>query len=140
MSVTKIRTHHTTNNIESEDKEMNIEEKVHIIEVATHYLEIGAKFDDIENEEVKHMMKKIAANAICIGLYNFNKFVVGNISEGDLKTIQANWKEARNGLIRCLAIIDNEGEDLKDILSVEEIKEAMRYTIFEQTQCEGNED
>lgn len=130
----------TTNNIASEEKKMTIDEKKHTIEVAKRYLESGAKFDDIEEVEVKCMMKEIAANAVSIGLYNFSKFVVGNISGGDFKTIQKKWKDKKNELIRCLAIIENEGEDLKNILSAVEIEEAVRYTIFEQIQCAENED
>ena len=38
-----------------------------------------------------------------------------------------------------MAIIDNDGENLKDILTSEEIKEAVKYTIFEET-LEGKED
>lgn len=104
-----------------------------LIDMADMYIRQGVNTKHLTNEEVKKMMKKIAANAVCIGLYNFNRFVISNISEGDFKTIKENWKEARNDLIRCLAIIDNEGEDLKDLLGVEEINEAINYTIFEQT-------
>ena len=39
-----------------------------------------------------------------------------------------------------MKIIDNEGENLKDILTSEEIKEAVKYTIFEETgEVEYNE-
>ena len=110
-----------------------VDDKNTIITLADIAIKRGANTKDVSNVEVKKMMKKIAANAVCIGLYNFNRFVISNISEGDFKTIKENWKEARNDLIRCLAIIDNEGEDLKDLLGVEEINEAINYTIFEQT-------
>lgn len=104
-----------------------------IITLADIAIKRGANTKDVSNDDVKKMMKKIAVNAVCIGLYNFNRFVISNISEGDFSTIKENWKEARNDLIRCLEIIDNEGENLKDILGVEEINEAINYTIFEQT-------
>ena len=83
--------------------------------------------------EVRKMMKKIAANAVIIGLFKFNGFVISHICDGDFSTIKENWKETRNDLIRCLAIIDNNGDDLKDILGVDEIKEVVKYTIFEET-------
>lgn len=108
-------------------------EKKHAIEVAGKYIQLGADLEGIEDTNVKKYMKKIAANAVIIGLFNFNGFVISHICDGDFSTIKENWKETRNDLIRCLAIIDNNGEDLKDILGVEEIKEAVKYTIFEET-------
>ena len=120
-------------NKESEEN-MRLEEKKHAIEVAGEYIQLGAHLEDIEDSNVKKYMKKIAANAVIIGLFNFNRFVVGNIYDGDFAAIKKeHWKVTKNDLIRCLAIIDNDGEDLKDILGVEEIKEAVKYTIFEET-------
>lgn len=111
---------------------MREEEKKHAIEVAGKYIQSGADLESIEDTNVKKYMKKIAANAVIIGLFNFNGFVISHICDGDFSTIKENWKETRNDLIRCLAIIDNNGEDLKDILGVEEIEQAVKYTIFEE--------
>ena len=119
---------------------MREEEKRHAIEVAGKYIQLGPDLEGIEDTNVKKYMKKIAANAVIIGLFKFNGFVISHICDGDFSTIKENWKETRNDLIRCLAIIDNNGEDLKDILGVEEIKEAVKYTIFEETgEGEDNE-
>lgn len=119
---------------------MREEEKKHAIKVAGKYIQLGADIEDIEDTNVKKYMKKIAANAVIIGLYNFNGFVISHIWDGDFSTIKENWKKTRNDLIRCLTIIDNNGEDLKEILGVEEIDEAIKYTIFEQTEgCENDE-
>ena len=113
---------------------MRVEEKKHAIEVAGKYIQLGADLEDIEDANVKKMMKKIAANAVIIGLFNFNSFVIGNIYDGDFTAIKKeHWKVNKNDLIRCLAIIDNEGENLKDILTSEEIEQAVKYTIFEET-------
>lgn len=117
-----------------------VDDKNTIITLADIAIKRGANTKDVSNDEVKKMMKKIAANAVCIGLYNFNRFVISNISEGDFTSIKKNWREARNDLIRCLAIIDNDGEELKDILGVEEINEAINYTIFEQTGGSGEDE
>lgn len=122
--------------MEAEQKQ----EMVRLIKEAGVCLKCGRTIRECENDRLKKMIKKIAANAVCIGLYNFNMFVVGNISEGNFKTIQKDWKEARNKLSRYLTIIDNKGENLNDILTVDEIEEAMRYTIFEQMQREEDED
>lgn len=119
---------------------MRDEEKKHVIQVAGDYIQLGANLEDIEDSNVKKYMKKIAANAVCIGLYNFSSLVISHISEGDFTTIKPEWKDARVGMVKCLAIINNEGEDLKDILSREEIEEAVRYTIFEMETSEDDDE
>lgn len=106
------------------------------IKLAEKYIKSGVHTPTLENNEVKKMMKKIAANAVCIGLYNFNRFVIGHICEGDFTTIKPGWKDVRVGMVKCLAIINNEGEDLIDILGLEEIEDAVRFTLFE---LEGEE-
>ena len=110
------------------------EQKIKDIESAAMLIESGINSKSVNPPEVREMMKKIAANAVIIGLFNFNGFVISHISDGDFDRIKKeHWKVTKNDLIRCLAIIDNDGEDLKDILGVEEIKEAVKYTIFEET-------
>lgn len=120
---------------------MRDEEKKHVIQVAGEYIQLGANIEDIEDSNVKKYMKKIAANAVIIGLFNFNGFVISNIYDGDFNALdKERWEGIKNDLNRCLKIIDNEGENLKDILASEEIKEAVKYTIFEETgEGEGNE-
>ena len=88
---------------------------------------------EVENEDVADMMKKIAANALCMGLYNFNRFLISNIGDGEFKIAKPDFIKAKDDLNRCLMIVDNGGENLKDILTTEEIKEAINFTIFEQT-------
>lgn len=113
---------------------MRDEEKKHVIQVAGEYIQLGANLEDIEDSNVKKYMKKIAANAVIIGFFNFNGFVISHICDGDFNTLnKERWKEMKNDLNRCLEIIDNEGENLKNILTSEEIKEAVKYTIFEET-------
>lgn len=120
-------------NKESEEN-MRDEEKKHVIQVAGEYIQLGANLEDIEDSNVKNYMKKIAANAVIIGLYNFSGFVVSHICDGDFTIIEKeHWKYTKNDLIRCLAIIENEGENLKEILTSAEIEEAVKYTIFEET-------
>ena len=113
---------------------MRDEEKKHVIQVAGEHIQLGANLEDIEDSNVKKYMKKIAANAVIIGLFNFNGFVISNICDGDFNALdKERWKGIKNDLNRCLEIIDNEGENLKNILASEEIKEAVKYTIFEET-------
>lgn len=115
---------------------MTFNEKRELILLAEKNIKSGKNVSEVESEDVKKMMKKIAANAVSIGLYNFNSFVISNINEGDFTTIKPGWKDARVGMAKCLAIINNEGEDLIDILGLEEIEDAVRFTLFE---LEGEE-
>lgn len=109
-------------------------EKKDLIELASKYIKNGVHTTSLDNEEVKKMMKKIVANAVIIRLFNFNGFVISSICDGDFNALdKERWKGIQNDLNRCLEIIDNEGENLKDILTSEEIKEAVKYTIFEET-------
>lgn len=109
-------------------------EKRDLIVTAGAVLKSGADVTRLEDIEVKKMMKKIAANAVIIGLFNFNGFAISNIHDGDFNALdKERWKGIKNDLNRCLKIIDNEGENLKDILTSEEIEEAVKYTIFEET-------
>ena len=109
-------------------------EKKDLIICASKLIENGVCTTTFDNEEVKKMMKKIAANAVTIGLFNFNGFVISNIYDGDFNVLdKERWNGIKNDLNRCLKIIDNEGENLKDILTSDEIKEAVKYTIFEET-------
>lgn len=110
---------------------MTFDEERELILSAEKYIKSGVHTSTLENNEVKKMMKKIAANAVCIGLYNFNCFVIGHIGGGDFTSIKPEWKDARVGMAEYLAIINNEGENIKDILSLEEIENAVRFTIFE---------
>lgn len=119
---------------------MTFNEKRELILLAGKNIKSGKNASEVESEDVKKMMKKIAANAVSIGLYNFNCFVVSNIHEGDFTTIKPGWKDARDGMVKCLAIINNEGEGLIDILGLEEIEDAVRFTIFElETSEDDNE-
>lgn len=116
------------------------EQKIKDVKSAEMLISSGFNSKSVNPPEVRKMMKKIAANAVIIGLFNFNGFVISNIYDGDFNALdKERWKEMKNDLNRCLEIIDNEGENLKNILASEEIKEAVKYTIFEET-GEGEED
>lgn len=108
-------------------------EKKDLILSAGALVKNGVPTDDVENEDVVDMMKKIAVNAVCMGLYNFDRFVISNMCDAEFKIAKPDWTKAKDDLYRCLKIVDNGGENLKDILTTEEIKEAINYTIFEQT-------
>ena len=108
-------------------------EKKDLILSAGELVKNGILTTEVENEDDADMMKEIAANAVCIGLYNFSRFVISNIGNGEFKVNKPEWTKAKNDLYRYLTIIDNDGENLKDILTTEEIKEAINFTIFEQT-------
>ena len=115
-------------------------EKKDLILSAGESVKNGVLTTEIENKDVAAMMKEIAANALFIGLYKFNTIVISNIGDGNFETIKSKWSEAIHYLNGCLAIIGNEGENLKDILTTEEIDEAINYTIFEQTGKSENDE
>lgn len=108
-------------------------EKKDLILSAGALVKKGVPTTKIENKDVVAMMKKIATNAVCMGLYNFNRFVISNIWDGEFNIDNSEWGKAQDNLFRYLEIVDNGGENLKDILTTEEIEEAINYTIFEQT-------
>ena len=111
-----------------------IVQKIENIKSAAMLISSGINSKSVNPPEVREMMKKIAANAVIIGLFNFNGFVISHICDGDFNILDKDrWNEMKNDLNRCMKIIDNEGENLKDILTSEEIKEAVKYTIFEET-------
>lgn len=107
--------------------------KKDLILTAGGFIKNGVHTTEIENEDLVDMMKQIATNAVCVGLYNFNRFLISNIWDGEFKIAKPDFIKAKDYLNRCLMIVDSGGENLKDILTTEEIKEAINYTIFEQT-------
>lgn len=52
---------------------MTFDEKRELILLAEKNIKSRENVSKVESEDVKKMMKKIAANAVCIGLYNFNR-------------------------------------------------------------------
>lgn len=115
--------------MEAEQKQ----EMVRLIREAGECLKCGRTIRECENDRLKKMMKKIAANAVCIGVYNFNRFIISNIGDGDFTINKSKLASVIEDLNRCMKIIDNKGENLNDILTSEGITEATNYTIFEQT-------
>lgn len=122
---------------------MEVEQKQEderLIKEAGECLKCGRTIRECKSDRLKKMMKKIAANAVCIGLYNFNRFIISNIADGDFSAIKSKWESVINDFNRCMKIIDNGGENLNDILTLEEINEAINYTIFEQTGGSGEDE
>lgn len=112
---------------------MSDNEKITLIRDAGKLTQNGVHMATLENVEVKKMMKQIAANAALIILCDVNRTIVSNICDGDFDTIQEYMEELLDKLSACLAIIRRKGEDLKEVLGVEDIEEAVKYTIYEQT-------
>lgn len=112
---------------------MSDNEKITLIRAAGKLTQNGVHMATLENVEVKKMMKQIAANAAVIILCDVNRTIVSNICDGDFDTIQEHMEELLDKLSACLAIIRRKGEDLKEVLGVEVIEEAVKYTIYEQT-------
>ena len=112
---------------------MREEEKKHAIEVAGKYIQLGADLEDIEDSNIKKYMKKIAANAVLINLCDVNHTIVSNICDGDFDSVQEYKEEILDRFSTCLTIINMKGNCIGDLLSTEEINQAITYTIYEQT-------
>lgn len=112
---------------------MRDEEKKHVIQVAGKYIQSGARLEDIEDSNVKKYMKKIAANAVLINLCDVNYTIVPNICDGDFDSVQEYKEEILDRFSTCLTIIKMKGNCIGDLLSAEEIDQAIKYTIYEQT-------
>jgi hypothetical protein len=125
--------YHLTQNKKVRIEKMSDNEKITLIRVAGKLTQNGVHMATLENVEVKKMMKQIAANAALIILCDVNRTIVSNICDGDFDTIQGYTEELLDKLSTCLAIIGRKGEDLKEVLGVEDIEEAVKYTIYEQT-------
>lgn len=122
---------------------MEVEQKQEyerLIKEAGECLKCGRTIRECKSDRLKKMMVKIAANAVCIGLYNFNHFIISNIADEDFTAIKSKRESVINDFNRCMKIIDNEGENLDEILTPEEINEAINYTIFEQTGGSGEDE
>ena len=111
-----------------------------IIRLSGELIKKGVHTTTIDDKVVIATMKEIAANAVYIGLYNFSRFGALNIGNGKFKVDKSELTKAKNDLYRYLTIIDTEGEYLKDILTTEEINEAIEYTIFEKTLIGENDE
>lgn len=114
---------------------MRDEEKKHAIQVAGKYIQLGASIEDIEDPNVKKYMKKIAANAVLINLCDVNHTIVSNICNGDFDSVQEYKEEILDRFSTCLTIINMKGNSIGDLLGVEEIDQAIKYTIYEQTEA-----
>lgn len=80
-------------------------------------------------------MKKIAANAVLINLCDVNHTIVSNICNGDFDSVQGYKEEILDRFSTCLTIINMKGNRIGDLLGVEEIDQAIKYTIYEQTEA-----
>lgn len=112
---------------------MRDEEKKHVIEVAGKYIQLGEDLEDVKDTNVKKYMKKIAANAVLINLYDVNHTIVSNICDGDFDSVQEYEEEILDMIETCLTIIKIKGNGIGAVLSAEKIDQAIKYTIYEQT-------
>lgn len=109
------------------------DEQKRLIEEAGRCLKDGRTIRECENERLKNMMGKIAANALIIDLCDINHIIVSNIWEGNFERVQPHIEEITDRLATCLAIMKAKGENLIEVISDEQLDYAVKYTIFEQT-------
>ena len=109
------------------------QEKVRLIKEAGRCLKDGRTIRECKSNRLKNMMGKIAANAVLIMLCEVNHTIVSNICDGDFDSVQDYQEKILDKFSTCLAIINRKGDGIDDLLSVEEIDSAIKYTIYEQT-------
>lgn len=108
------------------------QETKRLIEEAERCLKDGRTIRECENKRLKNMMRKIAANAVLIDLCDLNHIIVSNICDGDFESVQPFIEEIIERLATCLAIMKAKGDNLVEVISDEELDNAIEYTIYEQ--------
>ena len=108
------------------------QEKKRLIEEAGRCLKDGRTIKGCKR--LKKMMSKIAANAVLIDMCYINHVIVSQICDGDFDSIQDDIDDIIDRMAICMAIISKKGEQIDEVLTLNQIDEAVKYTIYEQTE------
>ena len=112
------------------------QEKKRLIEEAGRCLKDGRTIEGCKSDRLKKAMSQIAANAVLIDMCHINHVIVSNICDGDFESIQDDIEDILDRMAVCMAIISKKGEEIDQVLSTHQINEAVKYTIYEQTESE----
>lgn len=112
------------------------QEKKRLIEEAGRCIKDGRTIKGCKSDRLKKTMSQIAANAVLIDMCYINHVIVSNIYDGDFESIQDDIEDIIDRMAVCMAIISKKGEEIDEVLSVHQINEAVKYTIYEQTESE----
>lgn len=115
------------------EKERQKEEKKRLIEEAGRCLKDGLTIRGCKSDRLKKAMQQVAANAALIDMCHINQVIVSNICDGDFESIQDDIDDIIDTMASCMAIISKKGEEINQLLTDEEIDNAVNFTIFEQT-------
>lgn len=112
------------------------QEKKRLIEEAGRCLKDGRTIKGCKSGRLKKAMSQIAANAVLIDMCYINHVIVSNICDGDFESIQDDIEDIIDRMAVCMAIISKKGEEIDEVLSAHQINEAVKYTIYQQTESE----
>lgn len=110
------------------------QEKKRLIEEAGRCLKVGCTIKGCKSDRLKKMMSQIAANAVLIDMCYINHVIVSNIWDGDFNSIQDDIDGIIDRMAICMAIISKKGEEIDEVLTLNQIDEAVKFTIYEQTE------
>ena len=110
------------------------QEKKRLIEEAGRCLKVGRTIKGCKSAALKKMMSRIAANAVLIDMCYINHVIVSQICDGDFDSIQDDIDDIIDRMAICMAIISKKGEQIDGVLTLDQIDEAVTYTIYEQTE------
>lgn len=109
------------------------QEQKELIEKSGRYLKAGFPISKCKTEKVKKAMSQIAANAVLIDMCYINHVIVSQIYDGDFESIQDDIDDIIDRMANCMAIISKKGEQIDEVLTDDQIDNAINFTIFEQT-------
>lgn len=110
------------------------QEKKRLIEEAGRCLKDGRTIKGCKSDRLKKAMSQIAANAVLIDMCYINHVIVSNICDGDFNSIQDDIDGIIDRMAICMAIISKKGEEIDEVLTLNQIDEAVKFTIYEQTE------
>ena len=111
---------------------MTNNEAITLIDTAAKCLRSGLVPDEVSNQKIAKMMRRIIANVIVIQMCNINHRVVTMIDEGHFKCSQDDIDDLEKDFAKCLSVMGNWGNDTDDCFSKDEIRNAIAYTLYEE--------
>lgn len=110
------------------------QEKKRLIEEAGRCLKVGRTIKGCKSAKLKKMMRQISANAVLIDMCYINHVIVSQICDGDFNSIQDDIDDIIDRMAICMSIISTKGEQIDEVLTLDEIDRAVKFTIYEQTE------
>ena len=111
---------------------MTDNETIRLIDTAADCLRSGLIPDEIVNQKIAKMMRRIMANVIMIQMCDISHRIVTMIDGGNFKCSQDDIDNLENDFAKCLSVMGNWGNDTDDCFSKDEIRNGVGYTLYEE--------